>query len=94
MVDEKYRKKFYENDLVKIVFLLNELDKDKYTKHILRYLANTNIQKGSEILAGELATSISRYDFAIQIAKLASYEKRFINNYNYPIIGTPTIMCS
>ena len=55
-------------------------------------MANTNIPKGSEILAGELATSISRYDFAIQIAKLASYEKRFINNYNYPIIGTPTII--
>ena len=89
MVDEKYRKKFYENDLVKIVFLLNELDKDKYTKHILRYLANTNIPKGSEILAGELATSISRYDFAIQIAKLASYEKRFHNNFNYPLISTP-----
>ena len=88
-VDEKYRKKFYENDLVKIVFLLNELDKDKYTKHILRYLANTNIPKGSEILAGELATSISRYDFAIQIAKLASYEKRFHNNFNYPLISTP-----
>ena len=88
-VDEKYRKKFYENDLVKIVFLLNELDKDKYTKHILRYLANTNISKGSEILAGELATSISRYDFAIQIAKLASYEKRFHNNFNYPLISTP-----
>ncbi len=89
IVDEKYRKKFYENDLVKIVFLLNELDKDKYTKHILRYLANTNIPKGSEILAGELATSISRYDFAIQIAKLASYEKRFHNNFNYPLIITP-----
>ena len=68
---------------------MNELDKDKYTKHILRYLANTNIPKGSEILAGELATSISRYDFAIQIAKLASYEKRFHNNFNYPLISTP-----
>jgi Soluble lytic murein transglycosylase and related regulatory proteins (some contain LysM/invasin domains) len=52
-------------------------------------LANTNIPKGSEILAGELATSISRYDFAIQIAKLASYEKRFHNNFNYPLISTP-----
>ena len=52
-------------------------------------MANTNIPKGSEILAGELATSISRYDFAIQIAKLASYEKRFHNNFNYPLISTP-----
>ena len=30
-----------------------------------------------------------RYDFAIQISKIASYEKRFHNKYNYPIINTP-----
>ena len=74
-VDDKIMKKFYEKELVKIVYLLDELDKDKYTKHILRYLANTNIEKGSEILAAKLATEISRFDFAIQIAKIASYEK-------------------
>ena len=88
-VDEKFKKEFYESDLVKIVLLLDELDKDKYTKHILRHLATSNIKNGSEILAGQLATSISRYDFAIQLAKLASYEKRFHNNFNYPLISTP-----
>mgnify|MGYP001464745850 FL=1 len=88
-VDKKFKKIFYESDLVKIVYLLDELNKDKYTKHILRYLATTNITQGSEILAAELATTISRYDFAIQIAKLASYEKRFHNNFNYPLISTP-----
>ena len=88
-VDKKFKKIFYESDLVKIVYLLDELNKDKYTKHILRYLATTNIPQGSEILAAELATTISRYDFAIQIAKLASYEKRFHNNFNYPLISTP-----
>ena len=54
---------------------LDELNKSKYTKFILRSLANDNLS-GSEIFAAELATNISRYDFAIQIAKLASYEKR------------------
>ena len=88
-VDDKIMKKFYEKDLVKIVYLLHELDKDKYTKHILRYLANENISQGSEILAAKLSTDISRFDFAIQIAKIASYEKRFHNKYNYPIISTP-----
>ena len=88
-VDGKLKKKFYEKDLVKIVFLLNELGKDKYTKNILKHLATENIANGSEILAAELATSISRYDFAIQIAKSASYEKRFHNDFNYPIISTP-----
>ena len=88
-VDKDYKKKFEKNSLYKLVYLLYELDKSKYTKHILRYLAQDNIEKGSEILSAELSTAISRYDFAIQIAKIASYEKRFINKYNYPIIGTP-----
>ncbi|MDC0597842.1 lytic transglycosylase domain-containing protein, partial [Candidatus Pelagibacter sp.] len=42
-----------------------------------------------EILASELSTNIGRFDFAIQIAKIASYEKRFHNKFNYPIISTP-----
>ncbi len=88
-VDKKYRYVFFNKELVKISYLLSELKKDKYTKHILRHLANDNIQKGSEILAAEVATNIERYDFAIQISKIASYEKRFHNTYNYPIISTP-----
>ena len=88
-VSDDYRKYFYKNDLVKIIYLLNELNKSKYTKNILKHLANDNIVKGSEILAAELSTNISRYDFAIQISKLASYEKRFHNDFNYPIISTP-----
>ena len=89
VVDNKYRLKFFNKELVKIIYLLDELKKDKYTKFILRHLANDNIQKGSEILAGELATNIERYDFAIQLSKLASYQKRFHNKFNYPIISTP-----
>ncbi|MDC1245478.1 lytic transglycosylase domain-containing protein [Pelagibacteraceae bacterium] len=89
IVSDTYRTYFYKKELVKIVHLLDELNKDKYTKHILRHLANDNIISGSEILAAELATNISRYDFAIQISKIASYQKRFHNDYNYPIISTP-----
>ena len=88
-VDENYKKAFLKKDLYKLVYLLHELDKDKYTKHILRFLALDNIDKGSEILSAKLATDITRYDFAIQISKIASYEKRFHNKYNYPIIDTP-----
>ena len=88
-VKDEYRKYFYNKELIKITHLLNELNKDKYTKNILRHLANDNIASGSEILAAELATNISRYDFAIQLSKLASYEKRFHNTFNYPIISVP-----
>ena len=88
-IDKNYQKIFLNKNLYKLVHLLHELDKDKYTKHILRYLALDNVDKGSEILSAQLATDIERYDFAIQISKIASYEKRFHNKYNYPVIDTP-----
>ncbi len=88
-VTKEYRDYFFKKELVKLIYLLDELKQDKYAKHILRHLANDNINNGSEILAAELATDIDRFDFAIQIAKIASYEKRFHNTYNYPIISTP-----
>ena len=90
--NDKYKKEFKDKKLYKLVYLLYEIERDKYTKHILRHLALDNIDQGSEVLAAELATEISRYDFAIQISKLASYEKRFHNQYNYPVISTPTMV--
>ncbi len=88
-VSKDYKDYFFKKELVKTIYLLDELNNDKYTKHILRHLANDNIENGSEILAAQLATNIDRFDFAIQIAKIASYEKRFHNKFNYPIISTP-----
>ena len=88
-IKKEYRDYFFNKDIVKVIYLLDELDEDKYSKHMLRFLANDNIESGSEILAAELATNIERFDFAIQISKIASYEKRFHNKYNYPIISTP-----
>src|SRR6056300_1342508 len=91
-IDTKYKINFFDKELVKIIYLLDELDKDKYTKNILRHIANDNVAAGSEILAAELATNIGRFDFAIQISKIASYEKRFHNKYNYPLISTPKLI--
>jgi len=88
-IKKEYRDFFFKKEIVKIIYLLDELDEDKYAKHMLRFLANDDVSNGSEILAAELATKIERFDFAIQISKLASYEKRFHNKYNYPIISTP-----
>ncbi len=90
--DKEYEKEFKKNKLIKHVILLYELDASQYAKDILKHLAELNIEKGSEVLAAELSTSVERYDFAIQISKKASYEKRFINKYNYPVIATPKIV--
>ena len=90
--NKEYEKEFKKNKLIKHVILLHELDASQYAKDILKHLAELNIEKGSEVLAAELSTSIERYDFAIQISKRASYEKRFYNKYNYPVIATPKVV--
>ena len=59
---------------------------------MLKHLASSDIEQGSEIFAGKLAVEIGRYDYAIQIAKQASYEKRFYNEINYPIIDIPPVV--
>ena len=89
---DSLKKDFNNNILVKTIRLLKELDKTKYSKDFLKHLALVNVNEGSEIIAGDLAVEIGRYDFAIQIAKGASYEKRFYNNLNYPVIYTPDIV--
>ena len=90
--DKEYQKEFNKNKLINHVILLKELDATKYAKDIIKHLATLNIEKGSEVLAAKLSTEIERYDFAIQISKQASYEKRFFNKYNYPIISTPKVI--
>ena len=88
-VTQDYEKEFNKNKLIRHVLLLKELDATKYSKDIIKHLAMLNVEKGSEELAAKLATKIERYDYAIQVSKKASYEKRFYNKYNYPIIQTP-----
>ncbi|MDA9624845.1 lytic transglycosylase domain-containing protein [Candidatus Pelagibacter bacterium] len=90
--DREYEKEFNNNKLINHVILLKELDSTKYSKDIIKHLATLNVEKGSEVLAARLASKVERYDYAIQISKQASYEKRFFNKYNYPIINTPKII--
>ena len=89
---KEYKKEFNKNPLVKHVLLLKELNKTSMSKDIIKHLADLNFEEGSEVLAAELATNIGRYDYAIQISKKASYEKRFYNKFNYPIINTPAVI--
>jgi len=88
-ISEGYEKEFNKNKLIRHVRLLKEMDKTKFSKDILKHLSNLNVEKGSEILAAKLSTEVGRFDYAIQISKQASYEKRFINMFNYPVIEIP-----
>ena len=85
-----YEKEFNKNKLIRHVKLLKEMDKTEFSKDILKHLATLDVEKGSEILAAKLSTDIGRFDYAIQISKQASYEKRFINMFNYPVIPIPS----
>ena len=88
-VSDGYEKEFNKNKLISHVRLLKEIDRTEFSKDILKHLATLDVEKGSEILAAKLSTEVGRYDYAIQISKLASYEKRFINMFNYPVIDIP-----
>ena len=85
-----YEKEFNKNKLIRHVKLLKEMDKTEFSKDILKHLATLDVEKGSEILAAKLSTDVGRFDYAIQISKQASYEKRFINMFNYPVIPIPS----
>ena len=89
---KEYQKEFNKNKLINHIILLKELDRTHYSKDIINHLAELNIESGSEVLAAKVATDIGRYDYAIQISKKASYEKRFFNQYNYPIISIPRVI--
>ena len=91
-VNKEYEKEFKKNKLIRHLILLKELNATQLGKDIFKHLADLNIENGSEVLAADLATTLERYDFAIQISKKASYEKRFYNEYNYPIIATPNVI--
>ena len=88
-LSDGYEKEFNKNKLIRHVRLLKEMDRTEFSKDILKHLATLDVEKGSEILAAKLSTEVGRYDYAIQISKLASYEKRFINMFNYPVIDIP-----
>ncbi len=47
-VSKKYREYFYSKELVKIIYLLDELNEDKYSKFILRHIANDDVTNGSD----------------------------------------------
>jgi soluble lytic murein transglycosylase len=88
-LSDGYEKEFNKNKLIRHVRLLKEMDRTEFSKDILKHLALLDVEKGSEILAAKLSTEIGRFDYAIQISKQASYEKRFINMFNYPVIDIP-----
>ena len=59
-------------------YLLNELNKTKYSKDFVKHLAKLDIDNGSEILAGKLSINTGRYDYSIQMS----------NEYDQPMVSS------
>jgi len=89
--EEKYEEFKKNNPLAKSVIVLKELNRTRYTKDILRHLGDVDQNKTAEeiSMAGVLAQDIERYDFAIQIAKNASYKNLNFLEISYPKIEVP-----
>ena len=89
--EEKYEEFKKNNPLAKSVIVLKELNRTKYTKDILKHLGDVDQNKTAEeiSMAGVLAQDIERYDFAIQIAKNASYKNLNFLEISYPKIEVP-----
>ena len=89
--EEKYEEFKKNNPLAKSVIVLKELNRTRYTKDILRHLGDVDQNKTAEeiSMAGLLAQDIERYDFAIQIAKNASYKNLNFLEISYPKIEVP-----
>ena len=72
---EEY-KKFKIPKLARVAILLEEVDRSEYSKDILRFLGGEEKSTREKALAGRLSQELQRLDFAIQIAKEASYKNR------------------
>jgi soluble lytic murein transglycosylase len=89
--EDKYEEFKKNNPQAKSVVVLKELNRTKYTKDILRHLGDAEQNRTFEEIsfAGVLAQEIERLDFAIQIAKNASYKNLNFLEISYPKIEVP-----
>jgi soluble lytic murein transglycosylase len=77
--------------MAKSVIILKELNRTRYAKDILKHLGDIEQNRTAEeiSMAGVLAQEIERLDFAIQIAKSASYKNLSLLEISYPRIEVP-----
>jgi len=89
--DGRYEEFKKNNPMAKSVIILKELNRTRYAKDILKHLGDIEQNRTAEeiSMAGVLAQEIERLDFAIQIAKSASYKNLSLLEISYPRIEVP-----
>jgi soluble lytic murein transglycosylase len=71
---------------------LAELDQTSLAKDLIKHYDDKSSSPELRIFLGTLSQTINRLDYAIQIAKEASYEGVNLLELNYPVIETPGIV--
>ena len=89
--DGRYEEFKKNNPMAKSVIILKELNRTRYAKDILKHLGDFEQNRTAEeiSMSGVLAQEIERLDFAIQIAKSASYKNLNLLEISYPRIEIP-----
>jgi len=94
IISQKIENDFNNNQWVQAVKILKAINRTHFSKNILDYLSKLDNKVENEFLASQLAMDIGRKDYAMRIAKKASYHKRYYNNLNYPVLNVPKIVAN
>ena len=92
LLDNTNYEKFIKSEISMAIILLAELGQSSHAKDMLKHFGIEKSPINLRIYSGTLAQKINRLDYAIQIAKQASYEGINLLELNYPIIETPKIV--
>ncbi len=92
ILDKDNYEKFLKSEVSRAIILLAELKQSSQSKDMLKHYGIEKSPVNLRTYSGTLAQKINRLDYAIQIAKQASYEGINLLDLNYPIIETPKIV--
>ena len=83
-------KSFQNQELVRVIHLLNQLNQQKLLKTFLLRLSRIGKHPGHRTLVGNLAITIGRLDLAVWVARHAQRDGITLLNLGYPVYRIPT----
>ena len=92
LLNEENYNKFLKGELARSIILLAELNQTSLAKDLIKHYDDKRSTPELRMFLGTLSQTINRLDYAIQIAKEASYEGINLLELNYPVIETPGIV--
>lgn len=92
LLNEENYNRFLKSELARSIILLAELDQTSLAKDLIKHYDDKSSTLELRMFLGTLSQTINRLDYAIQIAKEASYEGINLLELNYPVIETPGIV--